>query len=136
MKRNLFIILCASMATSGCVTPSVKEFTGPDGNTVKTVKCNRNPDGCFETASTSCSGGPYKVLSSESHAGGLAADLIPGPITWYGMTYTCGPSDGRMPDFPFNGPSYNAAAASVPVYTPPMRTNCTQLGSHVSCVTR
>jgi hypothetical protein len=24
---------------------------------------------------------------------------LPGPVTWYAMTYTCGPSDGRLADF-------------------------------------
>ncbi len=137
MRNNIgLILLCASIFSSGCVTPSVKEFTGPDGKNVKTTKCNKSPDGCYETASASCAGGPYQVLSSESHAGGLVADLIPGPITWYGMTYTCGPSDGRMPDFPMNGPTYDMAAAMSALNPPTVRTNCTKFGSNISCVTR
>jgi hypothetical protein len=47
--------------------------------------------------------GSYQVLDSESHAGGLLADILPGPVTWYGMTYSCGPSDGRLPSFAFKG---------------------------------
>ena len=43
-----------------------------------------------------CRGGSYQILDSESHAGGLLIDAIPGPVTWYTMTYTCGPSDGRL----------------------------------------
>jgi hypothetical protein len=36
-----------------------------------------------------------KILNSESHAGGLLADILPGPVTWYTMTYVCGASDGK-----------------------------------------
>jgi hypothetical protein len=34
--------------------------------------------------------------ASHNHAGGLLADILPGPVTWYAMSYTCGPSDGRL----------------------------------------
>src|SRR5262245_19518153 len=27
----------------------------------------------------------------------------PGPVTWYAMSYRCGPSDGRLANFPFRG---------------------------------
>jgi hypothetical protein len=34
---------------------------------------------------------------------------MPGPVTWYSMTYQCGPSDGKMPAFAFRGgPTVNA----------------------------
>jgi hypothetical protein len=35
------------------------------------------------------------------------ADILPGPVTWYAMSYTCGPSDGRLAAFPFTGPRFN-----------------------------
>jgi hypothetical protein len=47
-------------------------------------------------------GGSYQIVESESHAGGLFADIFPGPVTWYAC-YTCGPSDGYLADFPFRG---------------------------------
>jgi hypothetical protein len=32
-----------------------------------------------------------------------------GPVTWYSVTYQCGPSDGKMPTFTFRGgPTVNA----------------------------
>lgn len=65
------------------------------------------------------------MLDSESHAGGLVADVLPGPVTWYGMTFACGPSDGRMPSFAFRGQTYR----------PPTVTNCQKHGNMVSCQT-
>ena len=69
-----------------------------------------------------CRGGSYQILDSESHAGGLLIDAIPGPVTWYTMTYTCGPSDGRLADFPFQGPRFN-----------PSIRHCQQFGNTVTC---
>ena len=120
-----------------CTTPSIKQYTGPDGKTIKTVKCSQHYEECFELASTSCSGGSYQVLNSESHAGGLLLDALPGPVTWYGMTFYCGPSDGEMPAFTFNGPKYTPPSQpiKVEVTTKPTTTNCTKTGNTVSCTT-
>ena len=76
------------------------------------------------------------MISSESHAGGLVADVLPGPVTWYGMTYTCGPSDGKMPEFKFAGQQYTPpppAPAPVVIKQPPTTTNCTKIGDTVTC---
>jgi hypothetical protein len=70
--------------------------------------------------------GSYQVLDSESHAGGLVADALAGPVTWYGMTYVCGKSDGRLPSFPFRGQQYLPAAR-------PIVTNCQSFGNSTSC---
>jgi hypothetical protein len=61
----------------------------------------------LQKASQSCGGGPYQVLDSDSHSGGLVADLMPGPVTWYAMTYRCGQSDGKMPTFAFRGQTFS-----------------------------
>lgn len=71
-------------------------YYGPSGEKVSTVRCTRTSTGCFQKASAAC-GGPYQVLDSYSNAGGILADFIPGPVTWYTMSFQCGPSDGRMP---------------------------------------
>lgn len=55
----------------------------PDGSKAATVKCNIDNSKCYAQASEICGGGKYRVLDSESHAGGLVADWIPGPVTWY-----------------------------------------------------
>jgi hypothetical protein len=60
------------------------------------AECSQSPTGCYEQATKDCRGSSYQILNSESHAGGLFADIIPGPITWHTMSYACGPSDGRL----------------------------------------
>jgi len=134
-SRTIPLVAAALMA--GCATTTVKEYQAPDGTSIKTVKCTSDPTKCFEQASKSCSnGGSYRVISSESHAGGLIADLMPGPITWYSMTFACGPSDAKMPDFKFTGERFTPPPpnpASVIIKQKPTTTNCTTIGSSVTC---
>ncbi len=68
----------------------------------QTVKCSQNPTQCLMQAAQACSGS-YRVLDSNSHAGGLLGDAVPGPVTWYEMSFQCGPS-GPAPTFAFRGP--------------------------------
>src|SRR5215831_11962336 len=51
-------------------------------------------------------------------------NILPGPVTWYAMSYTCGPSDGRLADFPFRGSRYK----------PPSIQTCSQFGNTVTCM--
>jgi hypothetical protein len=124
--------LCLLLLT-GCLGASQSRVTGPDGTAQHRVKCAADPTKCYAMASDSCAaqGGTYRVLASESHAGGLWADVLAGPVTWYGMTYTCGPSDGRTPDFAFGGQQY------IPP-TPPQRRTitivpCSQINGVTIC---
>jgi hypothetical protein len=113
--RNLEIVVrcavlsVAAISLSACdITSSSNSFASPSGAVVNRAKCSRSSDFCFKTAADTCSG-PYQVIESESHAGGALTDTSPGPITWYSMTYQCGPSDGKMPTFAFRGgPTVNA----------------------------
>ncbi|WP_290577350.1 4-fold beta flower protein [Ketobacter sp.] len=73
---------------------------------MKTVKCRTDSSKCLTAASVSCGDGGYQVYSSESHAGGMLADIIPGPVTWYSMSYVCGPTDGTIPEFRWTGPTF------------------------------
>lgn len=111
--------IAVAIFMDGCSTTKQESFSAPDGSVVKEIKCSQSPTDCYKEASKSCPNGQYRVLSSESHAGGLVADIFPGPVTWYGMTIKCGPSDGRMPTFPFDGPEY----------TPPAQVNVHHSGS-------
>jgi hypothetical protein len=104
MRTILLVGLVA--LTAGCAGPSVKEYAAPDGTTVKAVKCPSDPQKCYQAASDSCPERTYQIISSESHAGGLAADVLPGPVTWYGFTYACGPSDGKLASVPFQGQQF------------------------------
>lgn len=68
------------VALSGCVEPSETSVKGPSGQALVTAKCSQSPDGCFQKAANTCQGS-YQILDSYSKAGGLVADLIPGPVT-------------------------------------------------------
>ncbi len=94
----------------------VERIVGPSGNALNVVKCKGSSRPCMTQASQICRGS-YQVYDSESHAGGLVADTVPGPVTWYSMTFGCGRSDGRLPRFRFTGPVYEPP----PVYVPPQR---------------
>lgn len=128
--KKLFAIAACAVSLAGCVSGQVKETKGPDGELIKVTKCNQSPSGCYEAASKSCDGSAYYVLASESHAGGLLADIVPGPVTWYSMTYRCGVSGGPMPKFPFGGP-----VQQMPEVRQPTQTNCTTFNGAVSCTT-
>ena len=144
MKNALLLLLVAVLGA--CATGGVSEYRGPDGSAIKTTKCTSDPTKCYAVASQSCAGvGTYRVLSSESHAGGLLADIMPGPVTWYSMTFACGPSDGRMPDFKFGGQQYTPPPVIVqpqqtiiqqpPVVQQPTTTRCQTVGDNTTCRT-
>src|ERR1700730_6130908 len=92
----------STTSATGPATPSSTSFVGPSGAQIHQAKCSQSPQACYQEATKICNGS-YQVLDSESHAGGLAADVLPGPVTWYGMTFSCGASDGRLPSFVFRG---------------------------------
>jgi|SRR5215471_12866606 len=118
------ICFVAAALFSGCC--SAQTIFGPSGKPLKpahSAKC-QSTAGCYAQATRDCGGGSYQIHDSESHAGGLLADILPGPFTWYVMTYTCGPSDGRLADFPFRGPRYK----------PPSVTTCSRFGNTVTCM--
>ena len=132
-----FAALLAAGCLGACGTTAPTSVSGPSGAPIIRAKCSASPNVCFSQAAQACGGGTYQVLSSESHAGGLVADVLPGPVTWYSMTFQCGASDGRMPDFPFGGPSTGEWAANLPqtvaVRPRPTTTNCTSMGNSVNC---
>jgi hypothetical protein len=116
-SRNSFLMFCGLMATAGmgavmkaccevvCIAAAI--YCGSIATaqaSALVAKCRQSPMGCFEQAARDCSGGPYQVLDSDSHAGGLLTDdLWAGPFVWYAMSYACGPSDGNLADFSFRG---------------------------------
>jgi hypothetical protein len=72
---------------------------------IRDTKCKDSPRDCIRKAENRCNGS-FRTVHSESHAGGLVDDKLPGPVTWYYLEYQCGYSDGRMPQFPFRGAHY------------------------------
>lgn len=103
---RIFSFLISIVALAGCMETTNQSLPGPSGATVEIAKCNQSSTACLQKAAQTC-GGPYLVLDSESHAGGMLTDTTgPGPFTWYSMTYQCGRSDGKLPSFAFRGPQY------------------------------
>lgn len=124
-----YFMLIAAMGLTACATTNATSYVGPSGSKTHTAKCSQSPDACFQKASETCKGG-YKVVDSYSKAGGLLADVIAGPVTWYYMTYICGSSGSGHLTFPFRGQTYTPTPI---IYTKPTYTNCQRFGNSVSC---
>lgn len=117
-------LVAVALIAGGCTSSTNEPVPGPSGQAVRQTKCNGSPDACLRAANKTCKG-PYQVVDSSSNSGGLVADILPGPVTWYKMTYQCGPTDGRMPTFPFRGPGYVVPRATT--------TTCNGFGNTVRC---
>ena len=127
---RLAVLAIGAALLSACVS-SNEAIQGPSGATVHDAKCNGSPNACLKKAAATCKG-PYQVLDSSSNAGGAIADIMPGPVTWYRMSYQCGLSDGRMPSFPFRGQQYTPPPVVIqqPRVT---RTTCGTVGNTLNC---
>ena len=137
MQKSLLITLASFSVLLSCMEASNSTVTGPSGKELHTTKCNQSAQSCMEAAAKTCKG-PYQVIDSYSKAGGLVADVIPGPVTWYYMSYQCGPTDGNLPTFPFRGPDHVQPQVFVPQpqQTQVRRvgtTNCTRMGDYINC---
>ena len=109
MILRSFIVIFVGLIASGCVAPTQDTMIGPSGQQMSVAKCSQSPSGCYQQASQTCKGS-YQVTDSYRKMGGLVADVLPGPVPWYYMTYQCGPSDGKTPTFPFRGQDYGSAS--------------------------
>jgi hypothetical protein len=78
MRSFLVAILAAVIACTFNEALLAESFIGPSGRPMHSTKCSRSPNDCYRSASQACAG-PYKVLDSQSNAGGLVADLHAGP---------------------------------------------------------
>ena len=137
MLRAVFVLFLG-LFLAACVPDASSTFVAPSGASAHTVRCTSDAGQCMQKASETCSGS-YQVLDSHSNAGGLVADVIPGPVTWYTLTYACGATDGKMPTFPFEGghmtmPTFSAPPTQ-PRYSTTARTNCTSSYGNVNCTT-
>jgi hypothetical protein len=84
-------IVALGFALVGCA-PAVSI---PPGGTAL-FKCKYSDVGCRQDAAAACPGGSYHVVSESTHAGGLLADALPGPMTWYDVVAACGPDLGSF----------------------------------------
>lgn len=141
MFRYLWLCLMA-VSLSACMetTGNSSSFNGPSGTPVNTAKCAYSSTGCLKDASETCRGGPYQVLDSDSHSGGLVADVMAGPVTWYALTYRCGPSDGKLPAFAFRGQQFvdspvvvntSPPPGGAPAITPPITCQSRRVGGAI-----
>lgn len=122
-------VIVVSTAVQAGSAFALETITGPSGKLMHISKCSQSPTGCYQEASKACSG-PYQVLDSYSKAGGLFADLMPGPVTWYYMTYQCGATNGQVASFPMRGQQYNPPQPQAPA-----NVSCNQIGQFVNCRT-
>ena len=103
MSKKIFVslsIFCIFL--TGCSMERTSQTLDASGNIIYEVKCNYSPNECLQTANKNCPSG-FDTLYSDSHAGGTAADFIPGPVTWYDLKYSCSSSPGKQPDFAWTG---------------------------------
>ncbi|MBX3222397.1 MAG: hypothetical protein KF795_17895 [Labilithrix sp.] len=95
----------------GCAGTGVRQVRSVGGEPIYKAKCQSSSADCIADARSTCSDG-YEVLDSEAHAGGVLADALPGPVTWYVLTFQCtGFATASRPAFPFRGPTHQAPAS-------------------------
>jgi hypothetical protein len=122
-RRFVMTLTLASVTVVGCHGTGVREVRTISGTPVYEAKCKSSGTDCLLDARETCHDG-YELIDSDTHAGGLLADLIPGPVTWYSMTFTCSTSGQfEHPSFAFRGPVYEppdtAPAVPTPASAPP-----------------
>jgi hypothetical protein len=119
--KNVITAVAAAVGIFAAA-PHAHAYHAPGGGEVHVTKCKDQGE-CYDEASRSCGGGSYQVIDSDSHAGGILADWLAGPVTWYKLSYTCGRSDGHLASFPWRGPQYN----------PGHSVTCSRWGNTVNC---
>ncbi len=96
LSKRISLRLVATLCVVAFAAPALAEE--------HRASCKGNSRDCLHAAKKTC-GGTFTPTASESHAGGLASDKIPGPVMWYSMQFKCG-GKGGTPKFAFNGPAY------------------------------
>ncbi len=133
MKRSLSTLAVSALCFGQpAFAQKVEQIAAPSGVMINHVKCSKKSNKCMNEAGKFC-GGSYQVIDSESRAGGVFADVFPGPVTWYSMTFLCGKSNGQLPAFEFRGPQYKVPSIVVPQN---IQTTCIQTGAFLNCTTR
>lgn len=91
-RRSLAIVV--TVVTAGC-GGGVDEVHSADGARTFQTKCKGSITDCNADARAQCNG-DFRTITRESHAGGIFADALPGPVTWYTLRFACGaPEDYR-----------------------------------------
>jgi hypothetical protein len=96
-------VLFISASLASCGMSRNKATVSSSGVTTHEVKCTDSANDCMNTANAKCPNG-FNTVYSDSHAGGVLADILPGPITWYELHFICSNSPGTPPVFAWQGP--------------------------------
>jgi hypothetical protein len=118
-----FILILATLLACG---GGAKHMTASDGRAAIKIKCKSERTNCLVEASAACGSSGYHVLDEESHSGGIAADILPGPVPWWTMMVRCGQAPADHLEPPKAAPSITPlptvaatpAAQPAPVYQP------------------
>ena len=138
LRRTVLVLGAAAWLGAGCAT-SQETFTGPSGGEMHEAKCGGDASGCYESAAETCGGGEYQVLDSRKRSGGIVTDALPGPVTWYYLTFACGPSNGMVATFPqerHDSAGIQAALAAGSGAQParqPRNVSCSTLAGVMTC---
>lgn len=135
MRTFTISVISALLLLSGCA--GTKEFRSPSGDVMHVTKCKFSEAQCFNDAFETCKG-PYEVLNGVRSTGGLLADALPGPVSWFKMTYKCGAGSNVIPEFRNDGRPVIMPQMVVPQFTPPQQpapanVTCTKFGNSVNC---
>ncbi len=141
--KKVGIIIIVSMILSSCAGKDEVVKTSAYGTDAYKVKCTNTPESCLEDAYKQCNGRTFTTIYSDSHAGGILADYIPGPTTWYALTFKCG-GPGTKPNFAWRGTTTQEAISSMKAmqtiqksFQPQTtQTNCYKLGNSINCTSR
>ena len=82
------LALCLALTVTGC-GGGVDEVRSANGAKTFQTKCKGSISECNADAREQCHG-DFRTIASESHAGGIFADALPGPVTWYTLRFACG----------------------------------------------
>src|SRR5262249_53545770 len=95
------VVVASAVSCGGTGVERVNDpSTGADASETASAdyfkaKCKSDIQDCVAKARDQCNG-ETTVVHQESHAGGLLADALPGPVTWYTVTFRCGASGEKQ----------------------------------------
>jgi hypothetical protein len=110
----------------GCAGGAFNKFAEAQNETLREVKCSKEPDVCIAEAVEVCAqiNLKHNIISSYSKHGSAIFDSLPGYTVWYGLTYSCTELENTtIAWFPFKGMNYKfrkpwPADSYYPIFVP------------------
>ena len=88
--KKVFLLLAIMVIANGCSGKvAATKISGPTGGVAYIVKCKKSVAYCMQKLGTLCKGSAYDIISDDTHAGGVFADILPGPTVWHTVVATC-----------------------------------------------